>query len=78
MVKLAVSFAASLLADLHEALTGTKKSALANHQAQKLKDGHPTLRKLTSALRKQGSSKKSMGGRLPTLAGSSIDLPCAI
>jgi hypothetical protein len=50
--------AARLLADLREALTGTKDGALADRQAQKLKDNHPTSGQLTAALRKQGFLKK--------------------
>lgn len=50
--------AASLLADLRESLAGTKDAALAERQAQKLKNSHPTLGELTAALRKQGFLKK--------------------
>jgi len=46
--------AAKLLADLREALVGTPQAGLAEKQARKLKDTNPTLRKLTSELRKQG------------------------
>lgn len=50
--------AACLLADLREALTGTKHAALADRQAQKLKDSHPKSGSLTAALRKHGFLKK--------------------
>jgi hypothetical protein len=43
-----------LLADLREALVETAQADLAERQAQKLKQLHPTLRRLTAALRKQG------------------------
>ena len=50
--------AASLLADLRESLTGTKDSALADRQAQKLKNSHPKSGSLAAALRKHGFLKK--------------------
>jgi ElaB/YqjD/DUF883 family membrane-anchored ribosome-binding protein len=50
--------AASLLADLRESLTGTRDSALADRQAQKLKSSHPKSGSLAAALRKQGFLKK--------------------
>lgn len=50
--------AANLLADLRESLTGTKDSALADRQAQKLKNSHPKSGSLAAALRKQGFLKK--------------------
>jgi hypothetical protein len=50
--------AAGLLADLRESLTGTKDAALADRQAEKLKNDNPTLGRLTAALRKQGFLKK--------------------
>jgi hypothetical protein len=43
-----------LLADLREALSGSGQSVLAEKQAQKLKAAHPTLRLLTTELRRQG------------------------
>jgi len=46
--------AARLLADLREALAGTPQAGLAGKQASNLKNKNPTLRKLTSELRKQG------------------------
>jgi hypothetical protein len=49
---------ATLLADLREAVSGTKDSGLAEKQARKLSDQYPTRRTLISALRKQGFSKK--------------------
>ncbi len=42
------------LADLREALAGSKQSGLAEKQAVKLKTANPTLRLLTTALRRQG------------------------
>jgi hypothetical protein len=45
---------ATLLADLREALAGSEQSDLAEQQARKLKDKHPTLRLLTSELRRKG------------------------
>lgn len=45
---------ATLLKDLREALAGTKQSGLAEQQAQKLKKANPTLRLLTSELRRAG------------------------
>ncbi len=45
---------ATLLKDLREALAGTKQSGLAEQQAQKLKQEHPTLKLLTSELRRAG------------------------
>lgn len=50
--------AAKLLADLREALVGSKQSDLAEKQALKLKTAHPTRRHLTAALRRQGFVKK--------------------
>jgi hypothetical protein len=50
--------AATLLADLRESLTGTKHSALADRQAQRLKDSHPKSGSLAAALRKHGFLKK--------------------
>jgi len=49
---------AVLLADLREALSGAKQSALADQQARKLKDENPTLTRLTAELRRQGFLKK--------------------
>lgn len=46
--------AATLLADLRESLAGTANSGLAEKQAEKLAKANPTLKTLTSALRKQG------------------------
>ena len=46
--------AAEILADLREALAGTKESGLAEKQALKLKTKHPKLNRLTGALREQG------------------------
>jgi hypothetical protein len=43
-----------LLADLREALSGSGRSSLAEAHAQKLKAANPTLRLLTSELRRQG------------------------
>jgi hypothetical protein len=45
---------AGLLQDLREALAGTKQSALAEQQAQKLKKANPTLHLLISELRRAG------------------------
>jgi hypothetical protein len=45
---------AALLADLRDALAGSDHSGLAEQQAQKLKNEHPTLKLLTSALRDRG------------------------
>ncbi len=45
---------ATLLKDLREALAGTKQSGLAEQQAQKLKKENPTLKLLTSELRRAG------------------------
>jgi hypothetical protein len=45
---------AKLLKDLREALAGTKGSDLAEMQAQKLKKDNPTLKLLTSELRRAG------------------------
>jgi hypothetical protein len=45
---------AALLKDLRQALAGTKQSGLAEQQAQKLKKANPTLRILTSELRRAG------------------------
>jgi hypothetical protein len=46
--------AARLLADLREALAGSKRSDMAEKQAVKLKNENPTLRHLTAALRRHG------------------------
>jgi len=46
--------AAEVLADLREALAGSKQSGLAEKQALKLKTKNPRLHRLTAALRKQG------------------------
>jgi hypothetical protein len=45
---------ATLLADLREALAGSKQADLADKQALKLKNQNPTLNYLTQALRRQG------------------------
>ena len=45
---------ATLLAELREALGGTEQSGLADQQARRLKKENPTLRKLTTELRRQG------------------------
>jgi hypothetical protein len=45
---------ATLLAELRDALAGTEQSGLAEQQAQKLKSKNPTLRLLTSELRRVG------------------------
>jgi hypothetical protein len=50
----AYSRIADLLADLREALSGSGRSDLAEKQAQKLKAANPTLRRLTSELRRRG------------------------
>lgn len=50
--------ASRLLADLREALAGSKQSDLAEKQAHKLKTANPTLHHLTAALRRQGFVKK--------------------
>jgi hypothetical protein len=49
---------ALLLADLREALAGSEQSDLPEQQARKLKNSHPTLRMLTSELRRQGFLQK--------------------
>jgi hypothetical protein len=49
---------ATLLADLREALAGSEQSDLAENQAFKLRQNHPTRRTLVSALRRQGFLKK--------------------
>jgi hypothetical protein len=46
--------AAAMLADLREALAGSKESDLAEKQALKLKTKNPRLNRLTGALREQG------------------------
>jgi len=46
--------AAELLAEVREALAGKSQSNLAERHAEKLKANHPTLRTLTSALRREG------------------------
>jgi hypothetical protein len=43
-----------MLADLREALAGTKKSGLAEKQALKLKTKNPKRHRLTSELRRHG------------------------
>jgi hypothetical protein len=48
------SEAAEMLADLREALAGTAQAKLAEQQARKLKTEHPTLNRLTRALREKG------------------------
>ncbi len=45
---------AELLTALREALAGSDRSGLAEEQARKLKNNHPTLRTLTSELRSRG------------------------
>lgn len=50
--------AATLLADLREALAGTDRSGLADRQARKLRELHPTLNLLISAFRRHGFLKK--------------------
>jgi hypothetical protein len=50
--------ASQLLADLREALAGSKQSDLAEKQALKLKTANPTRHHLTAALRRQGFVKK--------------------
>ena len=45
---------ATLLADLREALAGSKQASLVEQQARKLKRENPTLHKLTSELRRAG------------------------
>jgi hypothetical protein len=46
--------AATLLADLREAIASSSQSGLAEQQARMLKDTNPTLRMLTTALRSKG------------------------
>ena len=46
--------AATLLADLREALAGSAQAGLAEEQARKLKMSYPTLNHLTAELRRQG------------------------
>ncbi|MBN2563468.1 MAG: hypothetical protein JXQ75_21320 [Phycisphaerae bacterium] len=43
-----------MLADLREALAGSKQSGLAEKQALKLKTKNPRLNRLTGVLREQG------------------------
>ncbi len=50
----AYSQIATLLTELREALAGSEQSGLAEQQARKLKDKNPTLRLLTSELRRKG------------------------
>ena len=45
---------ATLLKELREALAGTKQAGLAEQQARKLKKENPTLKLLTSELRRAG------------------------
>ena len=45
---------AGLLAELREALAGSKQAGLAEQQARKLKKENPTLKLLISALRGKG------------------------
>jgi hypothetical protein len=45
---------ATLLADLREALAGTEQADLPDEQARTLRQKHPTLKMLVSALRKKG------------------------
>lgn len=45
---------ATLLAELREALSGSEQAGLAERQAEMLKRKHPTLRRLTSELRREG------------------------
>jgi hypothetical protein len=45
---------ATLLAELREALADSRQAGLAEQQAQKLKKSYPTLKLLTSALRRRG------------------------
>jgi hypothetical protein len=54
----AYSEIAELLADLRAALSGSEQSGLAEQQARSLKDKNPTLRGLTSELRRKGFLKK--------------------
>jgi len=51
---------ATLLVDLREALAGTPLANLAAEQAQQLKNDYPTLKYLTSALRKVGFVPKEV------------------
>jgi hypothetical protein len=53
---------ASLLADLRDALAGGSQSGLADEQARKLRDNHPTLRTLVSQLRRKGFLPKEGKG----------------
>lgn len=46
--------AATLLAELREAIRGTTHDGLAEQQAAKLRDKHPTMNRLIAALRRQG------------------------
>ena len=43
-----------MLSELREALAGTKRAGLAEQQAQKLKEAHPTLKLLIKELRGRG------------------------
>lgn len=49
---------ATLLADLREALAGSKQEGLAEEQASTLKSKHPTLNVLIRELRRAGFLKK--------------------
>ena len=49
---------ATLLAELREALSGSEQAGLAEQQAETLKRKHPTLRLLTSELRREGFLSK--------------------
>lgn len=50
--------ASKLLAELREAVAGTKQAGLAEKQAAKLKSKYPTLHHLTAALRREGFALK--------------------
>jgi hypothetical protein len=49
---------ATLLTDLRDAFAGTDQSHLAEEQASKLRNDHPTLKQLVAALRRKGFLKK--------------------
>ena len=53
---------ASLLVELREALAGSRQSGLAEGQARKLREMHPTLRNLVSTLRRKGFLPKESKG----------------
>jgi hypothetical protein len=55
--------AGALLADLHEALDGSERSDLAEKQARTLKERYPSLRMLSSELRRHGFLTKKSQGR---------------